>query len=171
MTAAPSILWAALSLFPQHAGPAPASVSHGLRVGSPELRAVGLLPGDSLPGAGPAVLACALCSNAECVPACRAPVATGRPCTPRCLAASDFILGPFPACASRCASPVGGRSLAHGCAPGGQLPGAAPAHDTVCLRCAVGVHHSRCVPSMGPRSCSSNSVTVDKPRRPSVVPV
>ena len=52
---------------------------------------------------------------------------------------------------------MGWRSPAHGCAPGGQLPGAAPAHDTVRLRCAVGVHHSRCVPSMDPRSCSSNS--------------
>ena len=60
---------------------------------------------------------------------------------------------------------MGWRRLAHGCAPGGLLPSAAPAHDTVRLRCAVGVHHSRCVPSMGPRSCSSNSVTVDKPRR------
>ena len=120
---------------------------------------MGLLPGHGLPGARSTVLASALCSTAKYFPACRAPVAPWSPSAPHRRAAGGFILGPCRACPGWCTSPVGWRSLAHGCAPRRQHPGAAPAHDSVCLWHAVGVHNSRCVPSVGPRARRRDSVT------------
>ena len=98
-------------------------------------------------------------STVEYIPACTAPLAPLSPNAPHSRAAGGFVLGPCPACPNRCTSPVGWRSLAHSRAPTKQHPGAAPAHDTVCLWRAMGVHHNTCVPWVGSHACRRDSAT------------